>query len=73
MIVDNSGGEGDEIAYDEDRSAKALAFLDAVKALCTEHGFVIGHEDGHGNFMVVSAAVATTTTTDWIANAAEVR
>lgn len=28
------------------------AFIDAVLAVCAEHRMSIGHEDGHGSFIV---------------------
>lgn len=38
--------------YDDQRSKKALDFLDALKSVCKEHGLCLGHEDAQGGFIV---------------------
>lgn len=35
------------------RTKKVKAFVDAINALCEEHGLSISHEDRHGEFQIV--------------------
>ncbi len=55
--------------YDNDRSPECLAFLADYLALCKKHGLALGHEDGHGSFLVERGENADP---EWAAGASEV-
>ena len=50
------------------RSARTLAFLAEVEAVCVRHGLSIGHEDVQGGFLVVPWAEHERA---WLADAVE--
>ena len=41
-----------KVVYGDERSHEAIAFLDEVAEVCKKHNKCIGHEDGHGSFIV---------------------
>ncbi|MEY2687977.1 MAG: hypothetical protein RL375_2175 [Pseudomonadota bacterium] len=43
-------------------------FLAEISALCAKHGMWLSHEDGHGQFQIVSES-----TQDWLEGAADAR
>lgn len=43
-LGEGSGGKVEDPAVD--------AFLEEIIAVCKKHGMCIGHEDGHGSFLV---------------------
>lgn len=38
-------------------SARTDAFIEALLAVCKQHGLVLGHEDEHGAFRVADASL----------------
>jgi hypothetical protein len=46
--------QGDRLKrlYGKNVSPQATVFMDAIQQVCVEHGYSIGHEDGHGSFIV---------------------
>ena len=50
------------------RSARTLAFLAEVEAVCVRHGLSIGHEDVQGGFLVVPYGESES---EWLACADE--
>lgn len=50
-------------------NAKIDAFLIEVVDVCRRHGFSIGHEDGHGSFLVERFDDSYS---DWLMDAADV-
>jgi len=42
------------------------AFIEEVLAVCKKHGFSIGHEDGHGSFLIEDYSEGDS---DWLRNA----
>ena len=64
-----------EVRDDDDRSQEARDFIEAVNAVCRQHGFAIGHEDGHGAFQVYRYVVQDKLEANlsWFAAAHEVR
>lgn len=61
----------EEWLHDEERPQKVIDFLEEVTALCEKYGFVIGHEDSGGGFLIYDQK-ATSETTEWFAAAAYV-
>lgn len=49
------------------RSKEAQAFLDDIKKVYEKHSLCLGHEDGHGNFMIHSLQKVYV---DWLMNGA---
>ena len=49
--------------FKEKPSEKIKKFLNALEKVCEKHGFSLGHEDGHGGFIV---EVYHTDNIDWM-------
>ena len=46
------------------------AFLDDIVAVCEKHGMSLGHEDGHGNFIVCRDQKIYASNLQWLESAA---
>lgn len=45
------------------------AFIEEVLAVCKKHRMSIGHEDGHGSFIVYEGADKAEANADWLRGA----
>lgn len=69
MEFDNNNGTVRR--YGGKRSAKVLAFIEAVDDLCFEYGMTISHEDEHGSFQIL-VGPGVVGDRDWFKGAAEI-